>query len=419
MSERWLLNFTLAFLATVEHPEAWRRERSYCSQQGQPHFSATPNPPPRHDTSGRVPSVAPGHQLRLDTRLPKVSEISWPGLMTILKLNITARYGLLVFLILIGLHSILRFTHEDYERATSLSTIASKISGSWDAAPAELLYHPPLVPDLDPHGNATQRANATLLMLARNSDVEGAVRSVREVEDRFNRRWGYPWVFLNEEAFSDEFKRRVGNIVSGPVTFSLIPREHWFQPDSIDEERARASREKMEQMNIIYAGSVSYRNMCRFNSGFFYRHPALQQYKWYWRVEPDVHFHCDINFDPFRYMEDHDKVYGFTITMYEFEATIPTLWQTVKEFVRDHPQYIAQDNAMNYLSDNSGDTYNLCHFWSNFEIANMDFWRGEAYSAFFDYLDSKGGFYYEVNTVWPECLYLMHWLTGCARAAVG
>ena len=26
----------------------------------------------------------------------------------------------------------------------------------------------------------------------------------------------------------------------------------------------------------------------------------------------------------------------------------------------------------------------------------MDFWRGEAYSAYFDFLDRKGGFYYEV-----------------------
>ncbi len=26
----------------------------------------------------------------------------------------------------------------------------------------------------------------------------------------------------------------------------------------------------------------------------------------------------------------------------------------------------------------------------------MDFWRGEAYSAYFEYLESKGGFYYEV-----------------------
>lgn len=33
--------------------------------------------------------------------------------------------------------------------------------------------------------------------------------------------------------------------------------------------------------------------------------------------------------------------------------------------------------------------------WSNFEIADMDFWRGEAYQAFFEYLDQQGGFYYE------------------------
>ncbi len=34
--------------------------------------------------------------------------------------------------------------------------------------------------------------------------------------------------------------------------------------------------------------------------------------------------------------------------------------------------------------------------WSNFEIGDLDFWRGEAYSKYFEYLESKGGFYYEV-----------------------
>jgi len=34
--------------------------------------------------------------------------------------------------------------------------------------------------------------------------------------------------------------------------------------------------------------------------------------------------------------------------------------------------------------------------WSNFEIADMEFWRSEAYQKFFDHLESKGGFYYEV-----------------------
>jgi hypothetical protein len=35
--------------------------------------------------------------------------------------------------------------------------------------------------------------------------------------------------------------------------------------------------------------------------------------------------------------------------------------------------------------------------WSNFEIADMDFWRGPAYTDFFNYLDATGGFYYEVG----------------------
>lgn len=46
-------------------------------------------------------------------------------------------------------------------------------------------------------------------MLARNSDVDGAVISVRDVEDRFNRKFGYPWVFMNEEPFSEDFKKWV------------------------------------------------------------------------------------------------------------------------------------------------------------------------------------------------------------------
>jgi len=308
------------------------------------------------------------------------------------KLSTSARYVIITLFIILGLHSILSFTHEGYGRATSLSNVSSKLSWS-DPKPEEIpedYYTSPLV-----NASSTHRQNATLLMLARNSDTDSALRSVRELEDRFNRNYHYPWVFLNEEPFSDDFKKRISNVVSGEVIFGLVPREHWFQPESIDEEKATESRNKMASDGIIYGGSLSYRNMCRFNSGFFYRHPLLQPYKWYWRVEPDVHFHCDIQFDPFKYMEENDKVYGFTITMYEYLATIPTLWDTVKEFIAEHPEYVAPDNAMDYLSDNGGDSYNLCHFWSNFEIASMDFWRGPAYSAFFEHLDAAGGFYYE------------------------
>ncbi|KAI0298254.1 glycosyltransferase family 15 protein [Russula brevipes] len=234
------------------------------------------------------------------------------------------------------------------------------------------------------------RTNATLLMLARNSDLDSAVYTVRALEDRFNRKYGYPWVFLNEEPFSDDFKRRVSNLVSGSIHFSQIPEEHWSQPSWIDEDRAKEERDKMEQEEVLYGESVSCVAIA-----FFYRQPILQDFRYYWRVEPGVHFHCDINFDPFAFMHENNKTYGFTITLYEFSRTIETLWSTVRDFIAEHPEYIVQNSAMDFISDNGGADYNLCHFWSNFEIADMDFWRGEAYSAFFEYLDSRGGFYYE------------------------
>ncbi|KAF9006805.1 alpha-1,2-mannosyltransferase [Hymenopellis radicata] len=277
------------------------------------------------------------------------------------------------------MHYTLTFVHEGYGRATSFGN----------------LFGDTYIDTPSPYGNTTRRANATFVILARNSDLEGTVQSIREIEERFNRHFQYPYVVLNEQEFTANFKERISVLTRAKVEFGLIPHDDWFQPEWINEDKAAAARTQMVNENIIYGGIVSYRNMCRFNSGFFFKHQLLLPYKWYWRIEPDVHFHCDIPYDPFVFMEDTNKVYGFTITMYEFEKTIPTLWRHVLDFIKAHPEYIAQGNSMGFLSGNSGKTYNLCHFWSNFEIADMDFWRAPAYQAFFDYLDRQGGFYYE------------------------
>ena len=38
------------------------------------------------------------------------------------------------------------------------------------------------------------------------------------------------------------------------------------------------------------------------------------------------------------------------------------------DFITEHPEYVAPNNAMNYLSDNGGTDYNLCHCTSNFSL---------------------------------------------------
>lgn len=67
---------------------------------------------------------------------------------------------------------------------------------------------------------APRRANAAIVMLARNRELEGAVSSIKQLEDRFNKKFNYPWIFLNDEEFSDEFKRyfhHENRSMSGPM----------------------------------------------------------------------------------------------------------------------------------------------------------------------------------------------------------
>ncbi|PPQ82033.1 hypothetical protein CVT24_009909, partial [Panaeolus cyanescens] len=211
------------------------------------------------------------------------------------------RAVLIVLGVLFGLHLIGSFTHEEYGRMTSLSNLSSKFKSlsshppppppgaSGNDAPPPPAAEDPNKPPPPPNEQvySERRANATFLILCRNNQLWDALRSVREIEDRFNHIYHYPYVFLNEVEFTEEFKYRLSSIISSTAEFGLIPHDHWFQPDWIDETKATENRNKMVADNIIYG------------------------------------------------------------------------------------------------------------VWSNFEIANMEFWRGPAYTDFFEYLESQGGFYYE------------------------
>ena len=68
--------------------------------------------------------------------------------------------------------------------------------------------------------------NATFVTLARNNDVWEIARSIRQVEDRFNRKFNYDWVFLNDKPFDETFKSVTSSLVSGKTHYGLIPEKH-------------------------------------------------------------------------------------------------------------------------------------------------------------------------------------------------
>ncbi|KAL1957295.1 hypothetical protein VTO42DRAFT_6201 [Malbranchea cinnamomea] len=239
----------------------------------------------------------------------------------------------------------------------------------------------------------TGRANATFVSLVKNEELPGIAQSIKQVEDRFNRNYHYDWVFLNDREFDEDFKAVTSAMVSGNTYYGRVPRDHWSFPSWIDPKRAAAARQEMKKLR--YGSSTSYRHMCRYQSGFFFRHPLMLKYDYYWRVEPNVQYHCDIPYDPFKLLRDTGKKYGWVISLHEYAATIPTLWESTKRFIQKHPEHIAKGNSLGFVSNDGGRSYNLCHFWSNFEIGDLNWLRSPAYLDYFNHLDQEGGFFYE------------------------
>jgi mannosyltransferase len=301
---------------------------------------------------------------------------------------------------------------------------------------------------LDPKITAKEnpRANAAFVVLARNKELDGVIESIKSMERHFNRWFNYPYVFLNDGEFNSTFKETVLNHTSSPVEFGQIDPKHWGYPDWTDVNVAKEGIRKQGDAAIMYGGMESYHHMCRFYSGFFYKHELLQKYDWYWRVEPEIKYFCDITYDPFIHMQRNNKTYGFTIAVKELRETVPNifryasaykrvnnltsqgLWEMFVEPKEGYNQdgtpkpgtipkdKFAQDDPANpdqkplpgnILTEGSGalpdidpeamegENYNMCHFWSNFEIARLDWFRSKEYEDFFQMMDRSGGFWME------------------------
>ncbi|KAL1932555.1 hypothetical protein VTP01DRAFT_8233 [Rhizomucor pusillus] len=241
---------------------------------------------------------------------------------------------------------------------------------------------------------------ACFVVLVRNEELNGIASTIRQVEERFNKKFNYPYIFLNDNPFTPEFINVTSALTSAETRYGKLDEQMWGYPSFINQQYAAEKRAELAQMGIPYADSESYRHMCRFQSGFFFRHPLLDEFDYYWRLEPDVDYHCDIDYDVFKFMRDNGKKYGFNIAFREFHATVPTLWNTVLEFRRTHPEVMkhfpeTKGSLWRFVTDDKGASYNLCHFWTNFEIAALDLWRSNDYLKYFNYLDRSGGFFYE------------------------
>lgn len=131
-------------------------------------------------------------------------------------------------------------------------------------------------------------------------------------------------------------------------------------------------------------------------------------------------------------MAEANKTYGFTIAVKELRETVPNifryaaaykrknnlkskgLWEMFLERPAEEEKPTEPEKKQEKLPDEilltepgdknlddidpeamEGESYNMCHFWSNFEIARLDWFRSKPYEDFFNMMDRSGGFWNE------------------------
>ncbi|KAF1982889.1 glycosyltransferase family 15 protein [Aulographum hederae CBS 113979] len=244
--------------------------------------------------------------------------------------------------------------------------------------------------------NRVGRPKAAIISLVRDEELEGMLQSIRQLEAKWNGKYRYPWIFFSESGFGDEFKRRTQEATTSTCHYARIPQHHWEIPSFVSTQRFMNSLEYLSAIGVGKGHLVSYRHMCRWNSGLFYLHPILDDFDFYWRVEPDVHFFCDIDYDVFRFVRDNGIKYGFNMNILDDARSFPSLWSRTRKFIARHPELLHSEADFSWLLDpHANSEYNNCQFFSNFEVGDLRFFRGEKHRKYFEWLDQSGGFFYE------------------------
>ncbi|WYZ38014.1 hypothetical protein EsH8_II_001520 [Colletotrichum jinshuiense] len=277
---------------------------------------------------------------------------------------------------------------------------------------------------------------AAFVSLVAEQQLEQMVASIAQLEQRFNDKYHYDWVFFSHEELSEEFKEVTSNATAAT---------------GVDADKAliRTAHHKR-----------------RWSAGLFAREKRLQAYDWFWMVEPGTQFTCDITFDVFRLMRDRGIAYGVNEVSFEDDANSKMLWQSTRMFMDKHPELVQPRADITWILGGGGNlrnpstpttasadyndapddfdglsgelqseecqesrpeteggvppsvppdadprqcepntvadafttrlaaTYDQCNINTPIEIGSLNHFRGPEHSSYFDYLDNSGDFYF-------------------------
>ena len=171
------------------------------------------------------------------------------------------------------------------------------------------------------------------------------------------------------------------------IKFYNIPDNIWNNKTQIDKDKCVA----------INKFAISYRNMCKFYAINIFDICKKLNYKWIMRLDDDSFIHSKINYDLFNFMYNNNKLYAFRCFSTDGQ-----------QFIQDFPEFCSnylitnniQDNMLKLFSKNKNNNFNINNFnligpYTNFFIANIDFWTSQNVQKFLNIIIDCNYIYYK------------------------
>uniref|UniRef100_A0A7S1DT73 Uncharacterized protein n=2 Tax=Hemiselmis andersenii TaxID=464988 RepID=A0A7S1DT73_HEMAN len=224
--------------------------------------------------------------------------------------------------------------------------------------------------------NVKQSAAIVYVCCADAQEFQDLVWSIKFLDLNFNQYHNYP-ILIFHENFGGGQQNQIVQHTKSEVRFHKV---HWKIPDFLDPN----------YVPRWYKGySLGFRHMIRFWTVGIWEHPAMQEFKYYMRLDSDSFLIGRLWKDPFSFMAEADFKFGFIGTSTESKDFTPDLWEVTEAFRRSkglEPEWFTGK-------------WNGFSFYSNLEVGRVDYWQQPVIKEYLNLIDGAGGIF---KVRWPE-----------------
>lgn len=115
------------------------------------------------------------------------------------------------------------------------------------------------------------RFNAAFYTFVKNDrDSLGKLRrTIRNLEDQFNKNHHYPYIIFSDEELDDEYKELVSALTESTLRFEKVEKDLYGYEPTTDLKKAEKARISLN--NTMFGDSEDYRFQSRFMAGTIFR----------------------------------------------------------------------------------------------------------------------------------------------------